>query len=77
MPLILKRASASGPSGELGDGGANGIVVGPEHREVIDLVYYHGSTVTEVPKIVGINTATAKTRIFYARKRLAELVTPA
>ena len=44
----------------------------PEHREVIDLVYYHGKAVTEVAEIVGINAATAKTRMFYARKRLAE-----
>jgi RNA polymerase sigma-70 factor, ECF subfamily len=45
----------------------------PEHREVIDLVYYHGKTVTEVAEIVGINAATVKTRMFYARKKLAEL----
>jgi RNA polymerase sigma-70 factor (ECF subfamily) len=45
----------------------------PEHHEVIDLVYYHGKTVTEVAEIVGINAATVKTRMFYARKKLAEL----
>ena len=45
----------------------------PEHREVIDLVYYHGKAVTEVAEIVGINAATVKTRMFYARKKLAEL----
>ena len=49
----------------------------PEHREVIDLVYYHGKAVTEVAEIVGINEATVKTRMFYARKRLAELVATA
>jgi RNA polymerase sigma-70 factor (ECF subfamily) len=46
----------------------------PEHREVIDLVCYHGKSMKEVAKIVGINAATAKTRMFYARKRLAGLV---
>jgi RNA polymerase sigma-70 factor (ECF subfamily) len=46
----------------------------PEHREVIDLVYYHGKSLKEVAQIVGINEATVKTRVFYARKRLAELV---
>jgi RNA polymerase sigma-70 factor, ECF subfamily len=46
----------------------------PEHREVIDLVYYHGKSLKEVAEIVGINEATVKTRVFYARKRLAELV---
>jgi RNA polymerase sigma-70 factor, ECF subfamily len=46
----------------------------PGHREVIDLVYYHGKSLKEVAEIVGINEATVKTRVFYARKRLAELV---
>ena len=46
----------------------------PEHGEVIDLVYYHGKSVKEVAEIVGVNEATVKTRMFYARKNLAELV---
>jgi RNA polymerase sigma-70 factor (ECF subfamily) len=46
----------------------------PEHREVIDLVHYHGKAVKEVAEIVGINEATVKTRMFYARRKLAELV---
>src|SRR5438034_1593028 len=46
----------------------------PEHGEVIDLVYYHGKSVKEVAEIVGIGEATVKTRMFYARKKLAELV---
>ncbi len=46
----------------------------PEHREVIDLVYYHEKTVQEVAEIVGIPEATVKTRMFYARKRLSELL---
>ena len=45
-----------------------------EHGEVIDLVYYHGKSVKEVAEIIGINEATVKTRMFYARKKLAELV---
>ena len=49
----------------------------PEHREVIDLVYYHDQTIKEVADILGINEATVKTRMFYARKRLAELVASA
>jgi RNA polymerase sigma-70 factor, ECF subfamily len=48
-----------------------------EHREVIDLVYYHGQSIKEVAEILGINAATAKTRMFYARKRLAELAASA
>jgi RNA polymerase sigma-70 factor (ECF subfamily) len=45
-----------------------------EHREIIDLVYYHEKSVEEVAKIVGIPEATVKTRMFYARKRLGELL---
>ena len=49
-------------------------VLSPEHREVIDLVYYHEKSVQEVAEIVGIPEATVKTRMFYARKRLSELL---
>ena len=44
-----------------------------EHRKIIDLVYYHEKSITECAKILGIPAATVKTRMFYARKRLAEL----
>jgi RNA polymerase sigma-70 factor (ECF subfamily) len=43
-----------------------------EHREIIDLVYYHEKSVEEVAEIVGIPQNTVKTRMFYARKKLAE-----
>jgi RNA polymerase sigma-70 factor, ECF subfamily len=46
----------------------------PEHGEVIDLVYYHGKSVKEVADIVGVGEATVKTRMFYARRKLASLV---
>ena len=49
----------------------------PEHGEVIDLVYYHGKSVGEVAKIVGVSEATVKTRMFYARKKLTSLVAAA
>jgi RNA polymerase sigma-70 factor (ECF subfamily) len=42
------------------------------HREIIDLVYYHGRSVDEAAAILGVPAATVKTRMFYARKRLAE-----
>jgi RNA polymerase sigma-70 factor (ECF subfamily) len=45
-----------------------------EHREIIDLVYYHEQSIDECAQIVGIPAATVKTRMFYARKKLAELV---
>jgi RNA polymerase sigma-70 factor (ECF subfamily) len=46
----------------------------PAQREVIDLVYYHGKSVTEVAEIVGISPNTVKTRMFYARKKLGEAI---
>src|ERR1035437_7281417 len=45
-----------------------------EHREVVDLVYYHEKSVEEVAGIVGIPEATVNTRMFYARKKLSELL---
>ena len=45
-----------------------------EHRETIDLVYYHEKSIDECAEILGIPAATVKTRMFYARKKLAELV---
>jgi RNA polymerase sigma-70 factor, ECF subfamily len=46
----------------------------PAHREIIDLVYYHERSVEEVATILDVPAATVKTRMFYARKRLAELL---
>jgi RNA polymerase sigma-70 factor, ECF subfamily len=46
----------------------------PEHKEIIDLVYYHEKSVEEVAEIVKIPENTVKTRMFYARKKLAELL---
>ena len=46
----------------------------PEHSDVIDLVYYHGKSVRDVAEILGIPEATVKTRMFYARKKLAALI---
>ena len=43
----------------------------PEHREVINLVYRHEKSVNEVAKIVGVPCNTIKTRLFYARRRIA------
>jgi RNA polymerase sigma-70 factor (ECF subfamily) len=45
-----------------------------EHREIIDLVYYHEKTVQEVAEIVGTPGNTVKTRMFYARRKLSELL---
>lgn len=45
-----------------------------EHREIVDLVYYHEKSVEEAAGIIGIPENTVKTRLFYARKKLAELL---
>jgi RNA polymerase sigma-70 factor (ECF subfamily) len=44
------------------------------HREVLDLVYYHEQSMEEVARITGVPVNTVKTRVFYARKRVAELL---
>jgi RNA polymerase sigma-70 factor, ECF subfamily len=44
------------------------------HREVIDLVYYHEQSIEEVARIVGVPPNTVKTRLFHARKRIAEMI---
>jgi RNA polymerase sigma-70 factor, ECF subfamily len=46
----------------------------PAHREVIDLVYYHGKSLAEVAEITGAPENTVKTRMFHARKRLSCLL---
>lgn len=44
------------------------------HREIINLVYYHEKSVEEAASIIGIPASTVKTRMFYARKQLADLL---
>jgi RNA polymerase sigma-70 factor, ECF subfamily len=44
------------------------------HREVIDLIYYHEQSIDEVSQIIGVPESTVKTRVFHARKRIAELM---
>jgi RNA polymerase sigma-70 factor, ECF subfamily len=46
----------------------------PAHREIIDLVYYHERTIDDVAAIIGVPPNTVKTRMFYARKRIGELL---
>jgi len=46
----------------------------PAHREIINLAYYHEKSVEEVGRIIGIPQSTVKTRMFYARKQLGDLL---
>jgi len=45
-----------------------------EHSEVIDLVYYREKSIDEVAEIMRTPKNTVKTRVHYARKRLAGLL---
>ena len=72
--------TAEGPEAQLNTKDRNALVqkcltqLSPAHREVIDLVYYHEKSVDEVARIVGVPAATVKTRMFYARTKLADLL---
>ena len=46
-----------------------------EHREIVNLVYYQHKSIEEIAGIIGIPEGTVKTRMFYARKKLSELLT--
>jgi len=45
-----------------------------DHQEILDLVYYQEQSVADVAEILGIPENTVKTRMFYARKKLSELL---
>jgi RNA polymerase sigma-70 factor (ECF subfamily) len=46
----------------------------PEHKAIVDLVYYHELSISEASEVLRIPENTVKTRMFYARKRLSELL---
>ena len=48
-----------------------------QHREIIDLVYYHEMSIREVSEVVGIPQNTVKTRMFHARNQLSALMSTA
>ena len=45
-----------------------------EHRIVIDLVYYHETSVRDVAEILQVPENTVKTRMFNARRKLSALM---
>lgn len=71
---------ANSPEAELGHKDTGAVIrrclaaLTPEHAEIIDLVYYQDKSIKEIVEILGIPENTVKTRMFYARKRLAALV---
>jgi RNA polymerase sigma-70 factor, ECF subfamily len=71
---------ARDPEAELGRKDTGAVIRGAladlsrEHAEIIDLVYYQERSIREIVEILGVPENTVKTRMFYARKRLAALV---
>jgi RNA polymerase sigma-70 factor (ECF subfamily) len=45
----------------------------PDQRAVVELTFYHGHSYQEIAEIVGSPVNTIKTRMFYARQRLAPI----
>lgn len=46
----------------------------PEHRAVLDLVFYQGLNLQETADVIGCPVGTVKSRLSYARKRLKGLL---
>ncbi len=46
-----------------------------EHREVIELTFFHGLNYKEISKIVECPEGTVKTRMYHAKKQLGPLLT--
>lgn len=46
----------------------------PEHRDVIELTFFHCRRYDEIAKIVGCPENTVKTRMFHARKQLQSML---
>jgi RNA polymerase sigma-70 factor (ECF subfamily) len=78
--MALIEDEADGPEASVQKRDTTSIVrqcveqLSPAHRAIIELVYFHEQTVEEAAKIVGVAGATVKTRAFYARQKLAELL---
>ena len=78
--VLRNRRRADTPEASLDRSNTSAILracvakLSPAHREIIHLVYYHEKSVEEAGEIIGIPQSTVKTRMFYARKQLAELL---
>ncbi len=49
----------------------------PEHRDVVELTFFHGCSYQEIAEIVGCPTNTVKTRMHHAKKLLSGFLTAA
>ena len=48
--------------------------ISPKHREVLDLVFFHGLSYAEIGEILKVSVNTVKTRVFYAKKALYKIL---
>lgn len=46
----------------------------PIHREVLNLVFYQGLSYSEIAELLDVPVNTVKTRVFYAKQRLKEIL---
>lgn len=78
--LLLIEDESDDPETQLHKRHADSVVrkclahLSPAHRAAIDLVYFQGMTTGEAAKIAGIAHGTVKTRLFYAREQLTQLL---
>ena len=75
-----RAASGPGPEQQAGQGELRVVLaramdeLSAEHRAVVDLTYFHGIGYREIAQIVECPVDTVKTRMFYARRRLRDLL---
>lgn len=50
-------------------------LLSPDHREVVHLTFYEGLSYSEIAGILDVPAGTVKSRMFHAKRRLAEALT--
>ncbi len=78
--MLAVPDAAPGPEGELAAKDKIALLrrclaaLSREHRQIIDLVYFREKSIKEIAALLGIGLNTVKSRMFYARRRLARLM---
>ena len=67
VELALQQAAAAGTLKALAQ-------LSPEHREVLHLAFYQDLSYQDIAQLVDIPVNTVKTRVFYAKKALREIL---
>jgi len=73
-PLDLSMVGGSGLVGEAAEFWESFGRLSAEQQELVLLVFYYGFSQREAAGILGIPVGTAKSRTYYARRRLQELL---